>query len=176
MLARMMPLLAFRKKYFPEGRRPSTRLVNAWVDRGLLKGTRANGRLYVDEIFYCETTRTGSQSYDVIVQLRNLFRTSRKNAAVRGHAWSLHQEDIRRIYEKQGGRCAVTCLRFSWERVGVAVRRPWVPSIDRIDCAQGYTTENVRLVCCAVNLALNEWGESVFAMIARAYVSQAGPE
>lgn len=40
-----------------------------------------------------------------------------------------------------------------------------MPSIDRIDTTRGYTPDNVRLVCAAVNLALNQFGEGIFFRI-----------
>ncbi len=49
-------------------------------------------------------------------------------------------------------------------------RAPWAPSVDRIDSSKGYVPGNVRLVCVAANLAMNEWGEDVLARVARAYV------
>lgn len=35
------------------------------------------------------------------------------------------------------------------------------PSIDRIDCKIGYVYTNIRIVCFAMNCALNVWGEEV---------------
>lgn len=51
---------------------------------------------------------------------------------------------------------------------GGKARRPFAPSLDRIDAASGYTRDNVRLVCQAVNFALNAFGEDVFREIALA--------
>ena len=69
------------------------------------------------------------------------------------------------LYRAQGGRCALSGLR----QVGSGkVLRPFAPSLDRIDSTGGYTRDNVRLVCQAVNFALNAYGEDVFREIATA--------
>ena len=51
---------------------------------------------------------------------------------------------------------------------GGKARRPYAPSLDRVDAASGYTRDNVRLVCQAVNFALNAFGEDVLREIALA--------
>jgi hypothetical protein len=45
-------------------------------------------------------------------------------------------------------------------------RRPFAPSLDRIDSNQPYSRRNCRLVLQAVNFALNAWGDDVFLAIA----------
>ena len=71
------------------------------------------------------------------------------------------------LYDAQGGRCAITGLPFNLRVVGSgAARRPFAPSLDRIDSDSGYTRDNTRLVCQVVNFALNSYGEDVFLEIA----------
>jgi hypothetical protein len=73
------------------------------------------------------------------------------------------------LYRAQGGRCALSGLHFDLREVGSRkARRPFAPSLDRIDSTGGYTRDNVRLVCQAVNFALNAFGEDVFRDIAKA--------
>jgi hypothetical protein len=47
---------------------------------------------------------------------------------------------------------------------------PFSPSLDRIDCTQGYVAGNVRLVCLIVNFALNTFGDDAFLEMCRAVV------
>lgn len=47
-------------------------------------------------------------------------------------------------------------------------RRPYAPSLDRIDAEQPYSLKNCRLVLQAVNFALNAWGDEVFLDVAGA--------
>jgi hypothetical protein len=73
------------------------------------------------------------------------------------------------LFEAQGGRCALTGVEFDLRVVGAGqARRPFAPSLDRIDCSGGYTRDNARLVCQAVNFALNAFGEDIFREIALA--------
>jgi hypothetical protein len=73
------------------------------------------------------------------------------------------------LFEAQGGRCALTGIGFDLRVVGTGqARRPFAPSLDRIDASAGYTRDNIRLVCQAVNFALNAFGEDVFREIALA--------
>ena len=67
------------------------------------------------------------------------------------------------LYRTQGGCCALSGLPFNLRVVGGGkAQRPYAPSLDRVDAASGYTRDNVRLVCQAVNFALNAYGEDVF--------------
>ncbi|KZC17003.1 hypothetical protein RHOFW510R12_01585 [Rhodanobacter sp. FW510-R12] len=71
---------------------------------------------------------------------------------------------------EQDGRCAVSGIRFS-ASVYLGQRiRPWVPSVDRRKPAEGYTRDNVRIVCAAVNLSINQFGDEVFYRIATGVV------
>ena len=94
----------------------------------------------------------------------------KRSAADRDILFALNRDDVIAIGERSNWRCAVTGLRFSQRVVGQAVMRPYMPSIDRIDSSGGYTRGNCRMVCAAVNLALNEWWEGVLANIAAAYI------
>ena len=73
------------------------------------------------------------------------------------------------MLERQGYRCAVSGIAFDLTDPGSArrvFRKPYRPSLDRIACKGPYSKQNVRLVCVAVNVALNEWGEPVLYKIA----------
>lgn len=81
------------------------------------------------------------------------------------------------LYEDQHGCCAVSGLRFNLERFAEAlVKHPFAPSIDRKLSSGGYTEDNVRLVCVAVNFGMGQWGEEVFLTIARAAVAHEAKE
>jgi hypothetical protein len=72
------------------------------------------------------------------------------------------------MYFKGGERCALSGIPFDLAPHGASTRRPFAPSLDRIDSARGYHRGNVRLVCCAVNYLMNEWGDEVFHRLADA--------
>jgi len=107
--------------------------------------------------------------------VRRLLETSRWNAKRRSMSFNLTVDDIHRMLEQNGYRCAVTWIPFDVTPAPAKnARRPWVPSIDRIDRTAGYTPDNVRLVCAAANFAMNMWGEDVLARLARAYAERKG--
>jgi hypothetical protein len=96
-------------------------------------------------------------------------------ASAKGHArkanrpFELMTEFIESLYAQQRGRCAVTGLQFNQQRFDEAlVKHPFAPSIDRRSSSGGYTKDNVRLVCAAVNFGMGQWGQEVFLTLARA--------
>lgn len=50
-------------------------------------------------------------------------------------------------------------------------RKPTSPSLDRKDPKKGYTIDNVRILCHALNAALGDWGEDSAALIMRAWLA-----
>jgi hypothetical protein len=81
----------------------------------------------------------------------------------------VHRDAIR----KAEGRCDVTGHQFNQLRFPDAlVKHPFAPSIDRRSSSGGYTKDNVRLVCVAVNFGMGQWGEEVFLRLAQAAVER----
>lgn len=91
---------------------------------------------------------------------------SRKRAVQLGLEHNLTTEFLAAQMQSSGGKCSVSGIPFSGCRYPGQRVRPWMPSIDRIDSRRGYTEDNVRLVCAAVNLAINQFGEAIFFRIA----------
>jgi hypothetical protein len=86
-----------------------------------------------------------------------------------GHALSADQ--LLEICKRSRGRCEVTGIRFSFVKVQGSRMRPFAPSIDRREAGGAYSSENSRLVCAAVNVAMFNWGDELFKTIAVGYVS-----
>jgi hypothetical protein len=87
--------------------------------------------------------------------------------------FKLPSEFAATLYSRQLGRCAVSGVEFNLQRFGDAlVKHPFAPSIDRKLSSGGYTEDNVRLVCVAVNFGMGQWGEEVYMTIARAAVTR----
>lgn len=86
---------------------------------------------------------------------------SRKRAKKKGHEFGIGVAWILNLLEEQEYRCALTGIEFSERTVNDAHKRPYMPSLDRIDCRKGYTPGNVRIVCVAVNTLLQDWGDEV---------------
>ena len=86
------------------------------------------------------------------------------------------ENDLLELWRRCDGRCAVTGLNFSEEKVGGGrAKRAFAPSIDKIDPSGVYELENCRLVMVAINFALNAWGLEVYLDLAEAAVHHANP-
>lgn len=107
--------------------------------------------------------------------LRRHQNNARNRARRAGLAFDLcegtteHESTAENLYNAQGGWCAVTGVRFSLEAYPKAlVKHPFAPSLDQRLPKGGYTKDNVRLVCVAVNFGLGEWGDQVYLSLAQA--------
>ncbi len=101
-----------------------------------------------------------------------LFKKMSKSANIRGIGIHITEADVRKMVEDSGYRCAVSGIRFDMRQVEGMRIRPWIPSIDRIDASKPYQKDNCRVVCAAVNLALNQFGDDVFFVIAKSVVKR----
>jgi hypothetical protein len=102
--------------------------------------------------------------------LDNLFRTAKFRAAKCGRTYTITSEESMTLISRCQGACELTGITFDLDRKGCAIG-PFSPSLDRIDSSRGYEFDNVRIVCAAINLAMNQWGEAMFEDIARSYLA-----
>lgn len=94
-----------------------------------------------------------------------------KNRAVKiGKPFSMNAHSLHQAMIRTMGRCEITGLRFTSEQPTEGAARPYFHSVDRIDSRLGYTPDNIRIVCFAVNMAMSNWGDSVFAEICTGFV------
>ena len=92
----------------------------------------------------------------------DLLYTNHKARAKRmGREFSISIDDIHSLLQRSEGRCEVTGVKFVYSSDNNVRRRPFAPSIDRIDCSKGYVPGNCRVVCVAANIAMSDWGEEV---------------
>jgi hypothetical protein len=100
--------------------------------------------------------------------LLRLASQARVGAIKRGIGFDLSPDYGEISFQAQHGRCAVTGIPFRMRRFPDAfVKYPFAPSIDRILSRGGYTPDNTRLVCAAVNFGMGQWGEELFLTLAR---------
>jgi hypothetical protein len=92
------------------------------------------------------------------------------SARNRGIPFDLKPADIFQMMRETDFRCAVSGIPFAKRMVLGGKRDPWAPSIDRIESSQGYSFDNVRVVCLAANYAMNEWGTDVLLRLARGVI------
>lgn len=103
-----------------------------------------------------------------------VYMRSRASARERGVPFDLESHDVFWMMQKTGFRCAVSGIGFT-KKISKQARPldPWAPSLDRIVNRQGYVRDNVRVVCCAANIAMNEWGHDTLLRLARGVVRSA---
>lgn len=103
---------------------------------------------------------------DVVQALFAAHRTAETSSIRKNVPYLLTHDDIGRMMTRSRGKCEISGLTFSAIKVDGARKRPYLPSIDRIKAKEPYSPANCRLVCCAVNIAINDWGDAVFYKIA----------
>jgi len=101
-----------------------------------------------------------------------VYKLSVRNAYRRSIPFALSRKHFDALVVNAQGRCMVSGIPFSNERIPGSARRPYFPSLDRIDSSKGYSCNNVRLVCVLVNIALNEWGLDPLMRVAQAIVGR----
>ena len=104
-------------------------------------------------------------------RLVQLMRQAKNRSIKNNLPYDLNIKLLLDLWKKQSGRCALTNIDFILKRTESYNSEPFAPSIDKINPKLGYTIDNIRLVCVAVNYALNEFGEDIFKQICLAYLN-----
>jgi hypothetical protein len=117
------------------------------------------------------------QNYDLDPKpfLRAMLSAAGARAHMRDMPYDLTWEWLWERYQQQEGKCLLTGIPFAMaeEAKYKKNRSPYSPSLDRIDSSQGYTQTNTRLVCHAVNIAMNCFGYEVFMQVVRGLITVA---
>lgn len=92
------------------------------------------------------------------------FSMKQKGGLSRGYLWTLTIEDIWKLYEDQGGVCALSGVPIKWADKGLTA----TVSIDRIDSSEGYVLENVQLVHKDVNFMKQQFDQEYFINMCKA--------
>lgn len=157
-----------------------------WVKLGPIWNANAQERwrasvLRHNTAGYVKRTLYVDENGPVALQaLKDLLKNARKNAKARGLEISITIEDLKSLAELSQGRCMLTGISFEHgacdglKESATRRKRVWAPSLDRIESTKGYVPGNVRLVCMAVNAALQEFGDAVLLRIAHALVERHG--
>ena len=107
---------------------------------------------------------------------KDLLRAANTRNRIRGSQQAVYRiDDLVAAWEACGGCCAFSGMPFSLEVVGDGqARRPYAPSLDRIDRHKPYQKDNVRLVVAIANFAMNAWGDEPVLRMASALRNKHG--
>ena len=116
-----------------------------------------------------EDERLRNRRFSLIaMSIRRGLAAAKHRAAKRALPFDLTEKWALDKIERQEFKCALTGISFFAHHPAPRVH-PYAPSFDRIDCAGGYTIDNVRIVVFAVNVMLSDWGDGVFSRVADGY-------
>jgi hypothetical protein len=95
---------------------------------------------------------------------RELFRSAQRRAKKKKVACNITLDWVAARVEN--GACELSGIPF--ELAGV--RNAYQPSIHRLNNNRGYTKRNCKVVCWGLNAAISDFGEDIFASIAKRYL------
>ena len=109
---------------------------------------------------------------DPVTRSREMFTAAKWSAKKKGLPFDL---DRKLIEEKiRLGRCELTGAKFDLTPLTMGRQNPYTASLDRIKPELGYVKTNVRMILWGLNMALNTYGEDVYASIAKTYLRSHG--
>lgn len=136
--------------------------VEAYERWGTVQHLRSNRAIAAD------SQPLGASTMDWV---KGPFQQAKSNAKKRGIPFTLKLREARALAEESQGRCQLTHMKFDFtHKHSVKNRRPYVPSLDRIDSEDSYHAGNVRIVLAAINISIGSWGEATYRRIAEAYL------
>ena len=98
---------------------------------------------------------------DEYSDFRYLYRTI-KMRAKEGKEFNLTLHDLKDIWEKQTGCCAILNHKITLPIWNVKNNNSnYLASIDRIDSKKGYIKDNIRFVCLTINYAKNKFDDNL---------------
>lgn len=115
-----------------------------------------------------------SNDFDLTdMQLRRLYSRTKSNSKLNGIGHFVTYEYFANLWRKSEKRCAISGLIFSDYQPKNSRRKPFSPSIDRIDCSKGYSEGNIRFVCVAANIARSDFPDEILLILAKGICSHA---
>jgi hypothetical protein len=150
-------------------RRSNQRIMAKWGTATFLKEIAALDRHFRPEVKIVRGDTTPAvrrhntqQQLTMSVHLFRMAKAIRQRAPLKGVPIDFTLEDIKALYDEQGGKCALSGIEFNLHLGREFRLRPWAPSPDRINTKKGYVKGNVRLLCTAVNIARSDFTDEIF--------------
>lgn len=129
-------------------------------------------RLLTNAVTIAEFDGDKAPSFWLAEMAKALHEQTRKRALEADIIYTLTPELIMRLGHQTNWRCAVSGLRFRQDKLDSVRMRPFMPSIDRIECNKGYVPDNCRMVCVITNFAMGSWGEGPLRELILSYVQR----
>lgn len=87
------------------------------------------------------------------VYFKHLYNDLLNNAKKRNIPVNISIDDVKNLYDKQNGCCAISRIRMTTTYVPGQAKWSKIHnvSVDRINSSEGYTVSNIQLVCAIVN-------------------------
>jgi hypothetical protein len=109
---------------------------------------------------YSYTKGNSPSKHDEYSIFRYHLRNMRQRCQDKNIEFSITLDDLKDLWEKQNGFCAVTKLELTAKVYkDKRLNDPYQASPDRIDNSKGYTKDNVRWVCLMFNYARNTFSD-----------------
>lgn len=131
---------------------------------------RNNKNVGIGEEAREENRRKNKENFTI--RARNMANSAKVRAGRKGIEITIDAGFIENLFVLQDHKCCLTGIEFDLKDCEGLRRNPMSPSLDRIDNRRGYTPDNVRLILTCVNIALNEWGQSVLDTWTAGYMSK----
>lgn len=97
--------------------------------------------------------------------LQERWLGARDRAKYRKRLFDITKQDLMDLWNKQEGKCAISKIPMTFNMD--SGRNPYNVSIDQINPAQGYTKDNIQLVCTCVNQLKSDFDMSVIINICK---------
>lgn len=104
-------------------------------------------------------------------EIKRMFTRTQDRAKKYKMDHELTLDSILRLWELSNGICALSGLPFSSVKPEGCRRRPFYPSVDRIDSKIGYLEGNIRLVCVIANIARSDFDDGSLIYLAKGIVN-----
>lgn len=102
------------------------------------------------------------------------YRKREGGAPNKGIRWNLGLDDYWAIVLTARGKCQVTGQQFDRYYKASNNRRPFLPSLDRVDSTGAYVAGNVELTTVICNIAINDFGRGPFYEMVKNAMSSPG--